>query len=314
MGITPQSRPKTGIIAGWGRFPIEVAEELRRQGHELFIVCLKGHASSELENLATDHRWLGVAKMGAQFRYLKRCAVQQVAFAGKIFKDKVLHHGNRHLSNLPDLTCYRVVWQSLITRSKDARDDTLLMAVVDFYNQRGIEVLPIQRVAPNLLAEDGFLSRRKPNRRENIDISFGWQTAKQMGALDVGQSITVKDQMVLGVEAIEGTDALIQRTAALCPRGGFTLIKLAKPEQDMRFDVPTIGVRTVEQLARAGGKVIAIEANKTLIVERQATLKAAQRHGIAIVSMNSEKASCLNGSSSSNASIPNEPDMRTRAA
>jgi len=111
-----------------------------------------------------------------------------------------------------------------------------------------------------------------------------------MGGLDIGQSITVKNQNVLGVEAIEGTDALIARTGRLCPRGGFTLVKVAKPEQDMRFDVPTIGLRTLEQLASAGGSALAIEAGRTILVERQATLDFANKHGIAIVSMSNTAA------------------------
>ncbi len=143
-------------------------------------------------------------------------------------------------------------------------------------------------VAPQLMAEAGVLTRRHPNRRERLDIEFGWSIARQMGQLDIGQSIVVRDRTVLGVEAIEGTDALIARTANLCPRGGFTLIKVAKPQQDMRFDVPTIGLRTIEQLHQAGGSAIAIEAGKTIFVDRDATIKRANQLGIAIASLSNE--------------------------
>ncbi len=118
-----------------------------------------------------------------------------------------------------------------------------------------------------------------------LDIEFGWQIARQMGGLDVGQSITVRDQTVLGVEAVEGTDALIARTGQLCPRGGFTLIKVAKPNQDMRFDVPTIGLRTVENVIKAGGTSIAIESHRTILVDREATLAYASQHGVSIIAL-----------------------------
>lgn len=313
MSAPKSARPRTGIIAGWGSFPIEVATQLQEENHDLFVVCLNGHADRQLEALATEFRWLGVAKLGAHMRFLSRAGAQQVVFAGKIFKDKVLHHGNRHLSNLPDLTSYRVLWNSFVSKSKDARDDTILSTVAKFYEERGINVLPIQKVAPKLLVSEGLLSRRKPSRNESIDVSFGWDIARQMGALDIGQSITVKDQMVLGVEAIEGTDALIQRTAALCPRGGFTLIKIAKPNQDMRFDVPTIGRRTIEQMAKSGGRTIAIEAEKTLLVEREETLAAANRLGITIVARVNPD-SCNTQNDSLNASIsPNATNRRIAA-
>jgi len=146
-------------------------------------------------------------------------------------------------------------------------------------------VIPSIAVAPELMAEAGVLTRRSPNRREASDIAFGWQIARDMGHLDIGQSVIVRDRTVLGVEAIEGTDALIARMAQLCPRGGFTLIKVAKPQQDMRFDVPTIGLRTVEQLHRAGGTAIAIEAGMTIFVDREQTLRRADALGLALVSL-----------------------------
>ena len=138
---------------------------------------------------------------------------------------------------------------------------------------------------PDIVIDAGCLTKRKPDRSTNLDIEFGWNIARQIGGLDIGQSITVKDRNVLGVEAIEGTDALIARTGKLCPRGGFTLIKVAKPKQDMRFDVPTIGARTVRQMAQAGGAAIAVEAGKTIFVEREETLQLAKQHRISIVSL-----------------------------
>lgn len=284
---------KIGIVAGWGSFPVEVAQELKRQGHQVYSACIKGHADERLTSCSDSYKWIGVARLDAQIRFLVRAGVQEVVFAGKIFKDKLLHSRGGWLEHFPDLGCVRVLWRGYVTRTRDLRDDTILNAITEYFANRGLTVLPITDVAPKLLVAEGQLTKRSPSRVQAIDVRFGWNIAWQMGGLDVGQSITIKDQMVLAVEAIEGTDALIQRTGQLCPRGGFTLVKLAKPNQDMRFDVPTIGLRTIEQMAKAGGTAIAIEAGRTLLVEREETLRLADKLGISIVALKSPEASIL---------------------
>ncbi len=278
-------KSKVGLLAGWGSFPVEVAQSCVDQGHSVYVVAFKGHADPRLVALATKARWMGLLKFGAHMRFFHAAGVRDIVMAGKLFKERILYHGFGWMSHLPDLTCYRILGESFISKRRDTRDDTLLSAVAQAYQQRGMNVLPITSVAPQLLAEEGPLTRRKPSPAQMRDIHFGWSIARHMGGLDIGQSITVKDQNVLGVEAIEGTDALIARTGKLCPRGGFTLIKVAKPQQDMRFDVPTIGLRTVQQLAAAGASTLAIEAGRTIIVDRQATLDFANQHAIAIVSL-----------------------------
>ncbi|QDV24485.1 LpxI family protein [Aureliella helgolandensis] len=283
---TSADTPKrVGIIAGWGSFPVEVAQRFRDQGYEVYVAALKGHADERLEEIATKVKWCGVLKLGAQMRFFTQHRVPQIALAGKIFKDRIMYHGYGWIQHFPDLTCLRMFASNFITRTRDACDDTLMSKVVSTYLQRGIEVLSITQIAPHLLAEGGCLTRRKLSRSQNADIQFGWKIARSMGGLDIGQSITVQEQVVLGVEAVEGTDALIARTGNLCPRGGFTLIKVAKPNQDLRFDVPTIGMQTIERMAAAGGTAIAIEAGKTIFVDREATLALANRKGIAIISL-----------------------------
>ncbi|MDX1930487.1 MAG: UDP-2,3-diacylglucosamine diphosphatase LpxI [Pirellulaceae bacterium] len=282
---THSSPPKVGIVAGWGSFPIEVAEHCRALGYEVYIAAIKGHADPKLAQFAEALKWFGVAKLGGQIQFFQRHGVQQITLAGKLFKDKILFHGFGWLEHFPDITCLRTLYRSFITRSNDTRDDTILGAVAGAFTKRNMQVVPATDLAPQLMVNEGCLTRRKPNRRETLDIEFGWQIARQMGGLDVGQSITVRDQTVLGVEAVEGTDALIQRTGQLCPRGGFTLVKVAKPKQDMRFDVPTIGLRTIENLIRAGGRTIAIEAHRTILVDREQTLAYANQHGVAIIAV-----------------------------
>ncbi len=276
---------RLGIVAGWGQFPVELAVAARAQGRDVFVAAIKEHADPKLRELSAGYAEFGVAKLGAQMQFFRRHQVREVLLAGKLFKDRILFHGWGWIGHLPDWTCLKTLSKSFITARADQRDDTLLTAVVDAFQLQGLQVLASVDIAPQLMAEPGVLTRRAPNRRETLDIEFGWSIARQMGQLDIGQSIVVRDRTVLGVEAIEGTDALIARTAALCPRGGFTLVKVAKPQQDMRFDVPTIGLRTIEQLHRAGGTAIAIEAGKTIFVDREATIRRANHLGIAITSL-----------------------------
>lgn len=273
------------MVAGWGSFPIEVAERCAHDCIKLHVVGLNGHADPKLQALANDFRWSGVAKLGSHIRYFRRCGINEVAFAGKLFKNQLLYHGLGWLKLLPDWTCTRTLASTFLTRTKNGCDDTILGAVVDAYQRKGIRIMTIHETVPSLLVGEGIIVGRKLSRSQMADIQFGWNVAKKMGELDIGQSITVKDQMVLGVEAIEGTDGLIQRTGQHCPKGGFTLVKLAKPHQDMRFDVPAIGPRTVEQMAAAGGKLVAIESNKTILLQRNLTLETARRLGVTIVAI-----------------------------
>jgi DUF1009 family protein len=302
----PDKKPVTGaieavgIVAGWGSFPVEIAEKLRADGKEVYVVAIKEHADERLEQLATRIQWLGVLKIGAHLRFFSQMGVTQVALAGKLFKDRILYHGRGWIDHLPDFTCARILGSSFITKSRDACDDTVLNAIVNAYTLRGIDVMPITDIAPALLAEEGCLTKRRPTRSERLDIQFGWSIARSMGGLDIGQSITVRDQVILGVEAIEGTDALILRTGQLCPRGGFTLIKVAKPQQDMRFDVPTIGLRTVKNLYESGGRTIAIESGRTIMVQREETLDYANSRGLTIVAMKSEAAELADDNSAAN--------------
>jgi UDP-2,3-diacylglucosamine hydrolase len=271
---------KVGLLAGWGSFPVEVAQRCVEQGKQVYVVAFKGHADPRLEEFATELRWMGLLKIGAHMRFFDRLGVKNIAMAGKLFKERILYHGLGWIAHVPDFTCYRILGGSFVTKRSDTRDDTLLSAVANAYQERAMNILPVTKIAPQLLAEEGCLTRATPSRSQRLDIQFGWSIARQMGNLDIGQSMTVKNQNVLGVEAVEGTDALIARTGKLCPRGGFTLVKVAKPQQDMRFDVPTIGLRTLQQLV----------ADRTILVDRQATIDFANAHGIVLISMRSEAA------------------------
>ncbi|WP_242632229.1 LpxI family protein [Rubripirellula amarantea] len=288
--------PPVGLIAGWGRFPVEVAEALVRDGRRVACVAIRGHASSELESICDHVWWSGIGKLGGHIAYFRRSGVQDVTMAGKIFKAEVLYGGSLWLRHFPDLTCLRTFGPHLFGRRRDARDDSLLTAVVNTYDRMGMTIRSATDLAPELLMKRSQLSGGKISTSLQSDIETGWHVAKQMGGMDIGQTITIKDGTVLAVEAIEGTDACIKRTGELCRRGGWTLVKVSKPDQDMRFDVPTIGPQTIQMVRQAGGKAIVVEAEKTIIVDREVTLQAAKDAGITLVAFDDASLSTNNGS------------------
>ncbi len=272
-----------GLVAGWGRFPVQVAETLLRAGVPVHCIAIHGHADHQLEYLCSTVKWSGIGKLGAHVRYFKKHGIRRVTMAGKLFKADILYQGSLIWRHMPDLTCLRTFGPLLLSRRANARDDSLLTAVTEMYIRHQMNVVPATDLAPQLLIGEGPLTQRRPTPKVEHDMLVGWQIAKQMGGLDIGQCITIKDGTVLAVEAIEGTDACIERTGKLCPRGGWTLVKVAKPNQDMRFDVPTIGPQTIEKVKQAGGVAIAIEAERTIVVDQAETIAAAERAGIAIV-------------------------------
>lgn len=275
---------RVGILAGWGRLPLVLAESLRRQGCEVYCLGTIGHADPALADVCNEFRWSGVAKFGAAIRYFRRRGVTEVTMVGKIFKVRLFQRW-RWLRIAPDLRTIRMFLPHFWTRNKDCRDDSLLGTVVEEFASEGIRFAPITDLAPELLVNEGQLTRRGPTAWQQKDIEFGWKMAKEMGRLDIGQSVAVKDQAVLAVEAVEGTDECIRRAGVLCPQGGFTVVKVAKPQQDMRFDVPTIGLGTLETLHNAGGKVLAVEAGSTIFLDQNAVIEYAERNGVVVVAM-----------------------------
>jgi DUF1009 family protein len=204
--------------------------------------------------------------------------------AGKIHK-VLLFRRYYLLSHLPDWTGIRTFLPHFVTRSQDRKDDTMLSTIVRAFAERGIVFAPATDFAPDLLVDSAHLAGPHLSFGQRKDVAFGWRLAKDIGRVDVGQSVAVKGQAVLAVEAIEGTDQCIRRAGQLCPSGGFTVVKVAKPQQDMRFDVPTIGLGTIRSMIQAGGKVLAVEAERTILLDRPEVVEFAQRHGISLVSL-----------------------------
>ena len=284
------SPEKIGLVAGWGSFPVAVAKSLIAQGHEVHCCAISGHADPVLKSVCTSYRVFGMGRMGGQVRFLRSAGVSRATMAGKIFKTLLFQGRFGLLKHCPDFACFRHFYPIYISRSKDQRDDTLLNTVVNLYAAGGIEFAPATDFAPELLVKTGTLTNKKPSSAQTKDIEFGWSMAKQMGGLDIGQTVVIKDQAVMAVEAIEGTDACIRRAGELC-QGGFTVVKVAKPKQDMRFDVPTIGTSTIQSIHDAGGKVLAVEGEKTIILDEPETIALAERLGIVVVAVTENESS-----------------------
>lgn len=283
MSASPLHEP-IGLIAGWGRFPIVFAEKARIVGRRVVCVALKHEADPGLENLVERFYWSSIAKLGRTIRCLRREGVRRAVMAGKVHKQNYLLRPWRLFHYWPD---WRTIKWFYDRRRADNRDDSLLLSTVREFAKDGITIESALDLCPELLVSAGILTRRKPSAKEEADIHFGWNVAKKMGELDIGQSVMIKDRAVIAVEAIEGTDRAIARAGELCKAGGFVVVKVAKPNQDMRFDVPTVGRLTLEGLHKAGGKVLAVEADRTIFLDREETLALADRLGLTVVAVSS---------------------------
>ncbi|MEM7313553.1 MAG: UDP-2,3-diacylglucosamine diphosphatase LpxI [Planctomycetota bacterium] len=275
---------RIGMIAGWGRFPFEVAYALQSNGHQVYCLGIAGHVEKSISRFCSDFQVTGLARMGQHIRFFRRNGVRRVTMAGKIHKI-LLFQPNFLLRNIPDWKSVKTFFPHFITGTKNRNDDALLTAAVAGYAEGGLEVTPATELVPQLLIEQGQLSGPKLRPSLQKDIEYAWNLAKEMGRLDVGQSVAVKGRAVLAVEAVEGTDECIRRAGMLCSSGGFTVVKVAKPQQDMRFDVPTIGVGTIQSMVQAGGKVLVVEAEKTIIVDQPQVIRVAREYGITLVSI-----------------------------
>lgn len=283
----PETSERIGLLAGAGRFPFAFAEAARQQGQRVYCVGIAGMVSEELATVCDGFQTASLMQLGKAIRLFKRAGVRRAAMAGKIDKT-LLFQRFRWLRNIPDLRMIMTTYR-YYRDQHHFTDDNLLLNVIREFARDDIQFESALETCPELLVKHGFLTRRKPTSVQWRDINFGWEMAKEMGRLDIGQTIVVNETAVIAVEAIEGTDAAILRAGQLCSRGGFTVVKVAKPQQDMRFDVPTIGVRTLQSMHEAGGRVLAVEAGMTILLEEEAVIKLADKLGIAIVSLKSEE-------------------------
>jgi UDP-2,3-diacylglucosamine hydrolase len=281
--LSDAERP-VALLAGWGTYPQAVAEALRKQHRRIVGIGILDHADPQIAEYCEEFDWIGIGGIGKAIRLCKRWGARQAIMAGKIHK-VMYYQPQWWLKHRPDWKCIKAFYPQLFTGSSDRKDDTLLMTLVNAFAAEGIAFQSVADFAPELLVSAGHLVGKPLTGKQQKDVEFGWQIAKAIGGLDIGQCVCIKDQTVIAVEAIEGTDECISRAGQLCTAGGMTIVKVAKPSQDMRFDVPTVGLKTLESIAAAGGKVLAIEAGKTILLNESEFSNAARRLNLSVVAM-----------------------------
>lgn len=265
---------KLGLIAGRGLFPLEIARAARARGLSIFAVAIRDNTDPLLGELVDETSWCYLGEIGKLIESFRTAGVTRAVMAGKVLKANLY----QDLAALrPDAVALRMV-----ASLRDRKDDSILGAIADTLREHGIELVSQTEWVPELLVGEGVLGAQQITPKQLADVEFGFPIAKAIGGLDIGQTVLVKDRAVMAVEAIEGTDAAIRRGGELAVNG-VCMVKVAKPSQDPRFDVPAIGVETLRNLVEVRAGVLAVEAGKTLIFEREKVLALADAAGIAVM-------------------------------
>jgi DUF1009 family protein len=271
----PAGAERIGLIAGSGRFPVLFAETARRRGVEVVAVAHRGETASELEQAVADIVWIHPGELDAMIQALKRAGVRRTVMVGGIAKPRLF----RELR--PDARALAV-----LARLTELRDDLILRALAAEFEGEGIAVVESTMYLDEIVPKPGVLGARPPTEREWSDICFGFRAAKVIGQFDIGQSVVVRSGCVIAVEGIEGTDATIRRAGQL-GTGELVLVKVCKPTQDTRFDLPAVGPATIDALVRAQGRALAVEAGRTITLDREEMVKRADAADIAVVAVDS---------------------------
>lgn len=260
-----------GLIAGNGVFPFLVLEGARRAGIGLSVVAIREETDPRIEQEAENVIWVGIGQLGKMISFFKKHGVTKAVMAGQVKHVQIFSNA------MPDLRMIKMLW-NLPRRNTDA----LIGGVANEMAKEGIELIDSTYFVPHLLASEGVLTRRKPTDVEQGNISYGLHIADELGRLDLGQTVVVRAKACVAVEAMEGTDATVRRAGELA-RGSLTVVKVAKPNQDMRFDVPVVGVPTIQTMIDAGATCLSITAGKTLMFDRAEMIKLADANKICIV-------------------------------
>jgi DUF1009 family protein len=267
---------RIGLIAGNGRFPFLVLDAARAQGHDVTIVAAREETFPELNDAAKRHgsaiHWISLGQLGKCISVLRDAGVTHAVMAGQVKHTKIFSSGI-----VPDLT-----FLSVLRQLTSKNTDGLIGAVASVLHDRGIELMDSTSLLQPLLARPGVLTKRPPTEEEQKDFEFGCRMADAIAGLDIGQTVAVKHQAVVAVEAMEGTDDVIARAGRLAGPG-VRIVKVAKPNQDMRFDVPVVGVATVQAMRAAGANALSVDAGKTLMIDGDAVIALADESGITVV-------------------------------
>ena len=267
---------KYGLIAGNGKFPFLVLEGAKRQGTSLSVVAIREETDPRIEEVAERVIWVGIGQLGKMISFFKREGVSKAIMAGQV------KHAQIFSGALPDLRMLKMLFGL-----KQRNTDSLIGAVANELAKDGIELIDSTFFIRDQLAKEGVLTRRKPDKTELENIAYGLKVAHEIARLDLGQTIVVRAKACVAVEAMEGTDAVIRRAGELA-RGKLTVVKVAKPNQDMRFDVPVVGVPTVQTMSEADASCLCVTAGKTLIFDKEEMLSLADANKISVVAVAEE--------------------------
>jgi DUF1009 family protein len=265
---------KIGLIAGNRKFPLLFSQGAKHRGCYIVAVAIKGETSRGLRKLVDKIYWIGLDEFSKMFEIFKSEGITEITMAGQISPRRLFSKEIYKDARLKDL----------LLRVKDKRADTIFRAIAQELKKSGFELLDSTIFLDEFLPGKGTLTRKEPGLDAWEDVRFGLELAKQVAYLDIGQTVAVKHKAIVAVEALEGTDNLIKRAGWLT-RGGATIVKVSKPKQDMRFDIPVVGLNTVNNLVRAGASCLAIEAGKTLFIDKEKSVRLADKKGICIVAV-----------------------------
>lgn len=263
---------KLGLISGSGKLPFAIASEARAKGYTVVAIGLEPLADKALSSYVDEIKWINVGKLGEVIETLKKSDIKEAVMAGKVpksllYKSKIS----------PDLRAVK-----LLLTLKDKSDDSILLAIAKELKKDGITLLKTTDFSAGLLTPEGVLTKAVPSGDEWKDIAFGWKIAKEVGRLDIGQTVVVKNLAVMAIEAIEGTDDAIKRGGELA-NGGAVVVKVSKPQQDLRFDVPVVGFNTLRAMMEGNARVLAVEATNSIILDMEKMIKESNKAGICIV-------------------------------
>jgi len=273
---TPNIQPplsKLGLIAGNGRFPFLVIEGAHRAGAEVAVAAIREETDPAIEKIADRLTWVGIGQLGKMLRFFKTEGVEKAIMAGQVKNVQIFSNA------IPDVRMLK-----MLLRLPRRNTDALIGAVAGELTSEGIELIDSTHFLKDQLPTTGTLTRRNPDERERSDIEYGLEVAREIARLDLGQTIVVRDRACVAIEAMEGTDAVIRRAGELV-RGRLTVVKLAKPDQDMRFDVPVVGIPTIESMSAAGATCLCLTAGKTLMFDRLEMIAMADKNKIAITAV-----------------------------
>jgi DUF1009 family protein len=290
LAILPDPPPPPtpiGLIAGGGRLPVIIAESLRRAGHPVHTLGLARQFEPEIVPLSTTFKEVPILRVGGWSKHLVKRGVRHAIMVGRIDKARFMHDPWKYIRNIPDVRTV-VAWYKHLRH--DRRSHAILRAIAEELDRNGVSLMDSTSPIPNQLAEPGVMTRTKPTRDQMADIDFVWPMLTELLRLDIGQAMAVRDRDTLAVEAVEGTDRMIERVGQICRARGWTLCKGSRSGHDRRSDVPTVGVRTLEKLHANRAGCLALAAGDVIMIDRDEMIALADKLGIAIVGVTPSQA------------------------